>query len=54
MTQLSNRLRSLVDSPEGRRVFAEARKLAKDPGARRRIDELRRRLVSPSPRPRKP
>jgi hypothetical protein len=46
-------VRSFTSSPEGRRVFAEARKLAKDPAARRRIDEARRHLsavVTRSPR----
>jgi len=45
VTPLSNRVRAILDSPEGRRVIAEAKKLAKDPGTRRRIDDVRRHLV---------
>jgi hypothetical protein len=41
-------LRQLADfarSPQGRRVATEAKRLASDPGTRRRIDEARRRLM---------
>jgi hypothetical protein len=33
-------------SPQGRRVATEAKRLAKDPETRRRIDEARKRLVA--------
>ena len=35
-----------VRSPQGKRVFMEAQKLAKDPERRRQIDEARKRLMS--------
>jgi cobalamin biosynthesis protein CobD/CbiB len=41
----------VASSPEGRRVFREARKLARDPQARRRIDAARRELTSAVRRP---
>ena len=32
-------------SPQGKKVFSEAQKLAKDPERRRQLDEARRRLM---------
>ncbi|MEA2303547.1 MAG: hypothetical protein QOH43_827 [Solirubrobacteraceae bacterium] len=45
------RVQRVASSPEGRRVFREARKLARDPQARRRIDAARRELTSAVRRP---
>jgi hypothetical protein len=41
-------LRKIADfarSPQGRKVATEAKRLAKDPSTRRRIDDARRRLT---------
>ena len=42
------RLAEFVRSPQGRRVLREAKRLA-DPGRRRQIDQLRRRLMGRGP-----
>jgi hypothetical protein len=33
-------------SPQGKKVFAEAQKLAKDPERRKQLDDARKRLMS--------
>lgn len=38
-------LDTVLRTPKGRRVLDEASRLARDPGAKRRIDELRDKLV---------
>jgi hypothetical protein len=45
------RVQRAASSPEGRRVFREARRLARDPVARRRIDASRRELTAVVRRP---
>lgn len=40
-----DRFRTFASTPEGRRVYQEARRLAKDPTLQRRIDATRRDLV---------
>jgi hypothetical protein len=47
-TMATRFLRQIADfarSPQGRKVATEAKRLASDPGTRRRIDEARRRLM---------
>jgi len=34
-------------SPQGRKVAEEAKRLARDPATRRRIDDARRRMMKP-------
>jgi len=43
-SELSKRLEQLLVRPELQKVFEEAGRLAKTPGARARIDEARRTL----------
>jgi hypothetical protein len=38
-------LANFARSPQGRKVATEAKKLASDPAARRRIDDARRRMM---------
>ena len=45
MTKVSR----FASSPQGKKVFAEAQKLAKDPERRRQLDEARRRLMKKKP-----
>lgn len=40
-----DRVRTVARSPQGKRVFTEAQKLARDPERRRQLDEVRRRLM---------
>ena len=40
-----SRVATFARSPQGKRVFREAQKLAKDPERRRQLDEARRRLT---------
>jgi hypothetical protein len=44
-----DRVRRFATSPEGRRVFREAKRVAKDPATRKRITDARRRLSSGRP-----
>lgn len=41
---LLNKVKHLAQSPEGKKLFAEAQKMAKDPATKQKIDEARRRL----------
>lgn len=48
-TRFLKQVRDFARGPEGRRLTQEAKRLAKDPRTRARIDEARRRLSgSPS------
>ena len=38
-------------SPQGKKVFAEAQKLAKDPERRKQLDDARRRLMGAEKKP---
>ncbi len=51
-SELSRRLEQLLARPELQKVFDEAERLAKTPGARERIDEARRTLESRCKQPR--
>jgi len=44
-TRFLTQVAKFARSPEGRRVAVEAKRLAKDPKTRARIDEARRRLM---------
>jgi hypothetical protein len=44
-TRFLQQVRKLASGPEGRRLTAEAKRLAKDPRTRARIDEARKRLA---------
>jgi hypothetical protein len=46
MPGLMDRIGRFARSPQGRRVVAEAKRLARDPKRREQIDEARRRLMS--------
>jgi hypothetical protein len=52
-----DRLAELVRTPQGRRLFKEAKRLTHDPGRRAEIDEAGRRLAAQGrrvrPRPKK-
>jgi hypothetical protein len=43
-TRFLQQVRQLAQGPEGRRLATEAKRLAKDPRTRARIDEARKRL----------
>jgi hypothetical protein len=43
-TRFLQQVRQLAGSPQGRRISDEAKRLAKDPRTRARIDEARKRL----------
>jgi hypothetical protein len=45
-TRFLTQLARFARSPQGRRVAEEAKRLAKDPATRKRIDEARRRIMS--------
>lgn len=45
MPAFLNKLTEFARSAQGRKVTSEAKRLAKDPATRRRIDEARRRLA---------
>ncbi|MBI5106960.1 MAG: hypothetical protein HZB46_18595 [Solirubrobacterales bacterium] len=50
-------LRKIADfarSPQGRKVATEAKRLAKDPATRRRIDDARRKLMARGGKPTAP
>lgn len=53
MPSFMDRVKKFATSPEGRRVFREAQKVAKDPAARKRIDDVRRRLANGSAGPKR-
>ncbi len=38
-------------SPQGKKVFAEAQKLAKDPARRKQLDDARKRLMGAGKKP---
>jgi hypothetical protein len=40
-----NRISKFARSPQGRRLTAEAKRLARDPATKRRVDDARRRLM---------
>ena len=42
---LFSRISKFARSPEGRRLTREAQRLARDPATRRKVDEVRRRLM---------
>ena len=44
MSAFMSRVTKFAKSPQGRRVFAEAQKVAKDPATRRKIADARNRL----------
>jgi hypothetical protein len=44
-TSFLKQITKLARGPEGRRVAEEAKRLAKDPRTRQRIDEARRRVM---------
>jgi hypothetical protein len=44
-TNFLQKVRKLAAGPEGRRLTQEAKRLARDPRTRARIDEARRRLA---------
>ena len=46
MPSFISRVTKFAKSPQGRRVFAEAQRVSKDPKTRARIDEARRKLQS--------
>jgi hypothetical protein len=41
-----SKVATFARSPQGRRVFSEAQKLAKDPAKRKQLDDARRRLMN--------
>ena len=45
-TPFLQQVRKLARGPEGRRLTEEAKRLAKDPRTRARIDEARKRLAA--------
>jgi hypothetical protein len=45
-TRFLQQVRQFARGPEGRRLTAEAKRLARDPRTRARIDEARRRLAA--------
>ena len=51
MASLMSRAAKFARSPQGKRIFAEAQKLAKDPERRRQLDDARRRLTSRGKQP---
>jgi len=44
MPGFMQRLQKFAGSPQGRRAFDEAKRLAKDPARRKQLDDVRRRL----------
>jgi hypothetical protein len=44
-TRFLQQISKFARGPEGRRVAEEAKRLAKDPRTRRRIDEARKRVI---------
>ena len=44
-----NKVKKFAASPEGKRVFREAQRVAKDPNSRRKIAEARARLGGGKP-----
>jgi hypothetical protein len=43
---LLRKLQDLASGPQGRKAVAEAKRLAKDPETRRKIDDARRKLMN--------
>jgi hypothetical protein len=50
-TRFLQHVRELARGPEGRRITEEAKRLARDPRTRARIDEARNRLAHRRPTP---
>jgi hypothetical protein len=50
-TRFLQQVRQFARGPEGRRLTTEAKRLAKDPRTRARIDEARKRLAAHRSRP---
>jgi hypothetical protein len=44
-TRFLQQIATLARSPQGRKVADEAKRLAKDPATRRKIDDARRRVM---------
>jgi hypothetical protein len=42
---LFSRISNFARSPQGRRLTRKAQRLARDPATRRKVDEVRRRLM---------
>ena len=53
-TRFLQQVRQIARGPEGRRVTEEAKRLARDPRTRARIDEARKRLAGSSHGRRRP
>jgi hypothetical protein len=48
MRSLTQRVRSFLKSPQGRKAMDRGERLAKDPATRRKLDDLRKRLLARS------
>jgi hypothetical protein len=46
VSKLSAQLSKFARSNQGRKLFAQAKKVASDPATRRKIDDARRRLAT--------
>jgi hypothetical protein len=50
-TRFLQQIAKFARSPQGRKVAEEAKRLAKDPATRRRIEDARRRVMKRGSRP---
>jgi hypothetical protein len=50
-TRFLQQVRKIAQGPEGRRITEEAKRLARDPRTRARIDEARKRLAAHHSKP---